>query len=285
MKPSTFPDQNQHKQPGLETKMSPEPEVIREDYKGSHKLKDKIAIITGGDSGIGRAVAVHFAREDARGLAIIYLDEKEDALETRNMAEAEGVPCMLIQGDIRNKVFCQNAIQQTVEEFGKLDILVNNAAVHYPEDSLQEISTDDLVRTFETNVFSMFYLTQEALKYMEDGARIINTTSVVAYRGSTHLIDYAATKGAITSFTRSLAGNLAKNNRNILVNAVAPGPIWTPLIPAAFDDVTEFGSNQPLGRAGQPSEVAPAYVYLASADNSYMTGQVMHINGGEIVGG
>ncbi len=281
MKPNQFPPQKQDRQPGFEYEMNPKPEVIKDNYKGSEKLKGKVALITGGDSGIGRATAVHFAREGA-SIAIAYLNEHEDAEETCRMIEEEGAECLHLYGDIRDKGFCAKLVALTINKYGKLDVLVNNAGVHYPEDSIKEISADNLVKTFETNVFAMFYLCQEALKYMEKGARIINTTSVTSYRGSAHLIDYAATKGAITSFTRSLALNLA--SKKILVNAVAPGPIWTPLIPASFDGISDFGQKEPLGRAGQPSEVAPAYVYLASEDSSYITGQVIHVNGGEIVG-
>lgn len=283
MKTDKLPPQHQERQPGFEYEMNPLPEVIKKDYKGSDKLKGKVALITGGDSGIGRAIAVHFAREGA-SIAIAYLDEHKDAEDTCKMIEQEGVKCLMLYGDIRDKGFCAELVARTLSEFKQLDILVNNAAVHYPEESIGEISSDNLVKTFETNVFAMFYICQEALKYLKNGARIINTTSVTSYRGSSHLIDYAATKGAITSFTRSLALNLA--SKNILVNAVAPGPIWTPLIPASFDkeEVSKFGQDEPLGRPGQPSEVAPAYVYLASQDSSYTTGQVIHVNGGEIVG-
>lgn len=282
MKPTKFPEQSQSRQPGIESEMEPEPEIIRDGYKGSEKLRGKVALITGGDSGIGRAVAVHFAREGA-DVAIVYLNEDEDANSTKEMVVAEGQICLLIPGDIRDRQFCKKAVNQTVDELGQLDILVNNAAMHYPEDSIQDISYENLTKTFETNIYSMFHFAQEALRHMKHGARIINTTSVTGYRGSEHLIDYASTKGAIMAFTRSLAKNLAP--KGILVNGVAPGPIWTPLIPASFDSVSDFGSDTPLGRAGQPSEVAPAYVYLASEDSSYMTGQVLHINGGEIVGG
>ncbi len=282
MKPTKFPEQSQSQQPGIEAEMDPEPEIIREGYKGSDKLKGKVALITGGDSGIGRAVAVHFAREGA-DVAVVYLNEDDDARKTREMVEAEGQKCVLIPGDIRDKQFCLEAVHKVVERLGKLDILVNNAAVQYPEDALQDITDEHLARTFETNIYSMFHFTREALNFIKKGGRIINTTSVTGYRGSEHLIDYASTKGAIMSFTRSLAKNLAP--KGILVNGVAPGPIWTPLIPSTFHSVSDFGGDTPMGRAGQPSEVAPAYVYLASEDSSYMTGQVLHINGGEVVGG
>lgn len=262
--------------------MHPEPEVIRKDYKGMGRLKDKVALITGGDSGIGRAVAVHFAREGA-DVAIAYLEEDTDAKETCKMVESEGRKCLLLRGDLKDSAFCKKIVADTAKKFGRLDILVNNAAVQFPKNELTEISDEQVRKTFQTNIFSMFTLTREALAYLKEGSRIINTTSVTAYRGSHHLIDYSSTKGAITSFTRSLAKNLAK--KKILVNGVAPGPIWTPLIPSTFEKVAEFGKDTPLGRAGQPSEVAPAYVFLASEDASYITGQILHINGGEVVGG
>ncbi|GAB1403846.1 SDR family oxidoreductase [Lentimicrobium sp.] len=268
--------------PGKQSKMKPEPEVIRKNYQGSDKLKNRVAFITGGDSGIGRSVAVYFAREGA-DIAIVYDQEQEDADKTRELVEKEGRKCMLIQGDLKNEVFCNEAIKRCMNEYGKINILVNNAAVQFPRDDIRQISNDQLRLTFETNIFPYFLIVQEALKHLHEGDTIINTTSVTAYRGSAHLLDYSATKGAIVSFTRSLAMNLAE--KNIRVNAVAPGPIWTPLIVATFDDVTDFGNDTPMGRAGQPSEVAPAYVFLASEDSSFITGQVIHVNGGEIVGG
>ncbi len=278
-----FPEQTQKEQPGSEELMMPQPEVMRESYTPSGKLDGKVAIITGGDSGIGRAVAVHFAAEGAK-VAIVYYDEDQDAEDTRAMVENdwEG-ECLLLRGDIKEKAFCQKAIHEVIEKFGKINIVINNAAVQFPEDSLQGISEEHLLDTFNTNIISFFYMSQLALPHMRKGDRIINTTSVTAYRGSESLIDYSATKGAIVSFTRALSKNLAPSG--ILVNGVAPGPIWTPLIPATFDDVTKFGADTPLGRAGQPSEVAPAYVFLASEDSSYITGQIIHINGGEVVGG
>lgn len=276
-KPKQFTDQKQ-KLPGKENKMKPEPETIRRNYLGSGKLFNKAAIITGGDSGIGRAIAVHYAKEGA-DCVIIYLNEKDDAIGTKKLVEKEGRKCFLIEGDISDKEFSENAVKQAYSELGKINILVNNAGVHFPADDLEEIDLNLMEKTFRTNIFSMFYLTKIALDYLNEGDCIINTTSITGFRGSSHLLDYASTKGAINAFTRSLASNLAK--RKIRVNAVAPGPIWTPLIVASFDDVTEFGKKTPLGRAGQPSEVAPAYVFLASEDASYITGHTIHINGGD----
>jgi NAD(P)-dependent dehydrogenase (short-subunit alcohol dehydrogenase family) len=276
-KPAKFKDQKQ-KPPGKESKMIPEPEIIRQNYLGSGKLFNKVAVITGGDSGIGRAIAVHYAKEGA-DCAIIYLKEREDALKTKKMVEEDGRKCLLIEGDISNKTFAQNAVKKAYNEFGKLNILINNAGVQFPADDIEEIDLDLMEKTFRTNIFSMFYLTKEALEFLKEGDCIINTTSVTGFRGSSHLLDYSSTKGAINAFTRSLATNLAQ--RKIRVNAVAPGPIWTPLIVSTFDDVTEFGKKTPLGRAGQPSEVAPAYVFLASEDSSYITGHTIHINGGD----
>lgn len=282
-KPDSVPAQKQEKQPGDEYKMTPQPEYIRDNYKGSDKLKGKVALITGGDSGIGRAIAVHFAREGA-DVAIVYLNEDKDAKDTRGLVEKEGRKCIILSGDIGDEAFCKKTVEQTVKELGKLDILVNNAAEQHEQNDLRDISKEQLQRTFQTNIFSMFYMTKAALEHMQEGSAIVNSTSVTSYRGSHHLMDYASTKGAITAFTRSLSQNLAE--KNIRVNAVAPGPIWTPLIPASFDEdkVKEFGQNVPLKRPGQPSEVAPAYVFLASEDGSYMTGQVLHVNGGEQVG-
>lgn len=280
-KPKEFTNQEQ-KQPGEEHKMNPEPEIIRKNYKGSEKLKGKTALITGGDSGIGRSVAVHFAMEGAN-VAIVYLSEDKDALETQKLVQKAGGECLIIEGDLKGEEFCRKMVAETVKKFGNLNILVNNAAMQFPKDNPEDISSNQLHKTFETNIYPYFYTVQEALKHLKDGDCIINTTSVTAYRGSTHLLDYSSTKGAIVAFTRSLSKMLAK--KNIRVNGVAPGPIWTPLIPATFDDVSDFGQKVPMGRAGQPSEVAPAYVYLACEDSSYVTGQVIHVNGGEIVGG
>ena len=282
-KPKDLPKQEQKKQPGKEQKMHPEPEVIRKNYKGSGKLKGKVALITGGDSGIGRSVAVHFAKEGAK-VAIVYLNEDEDALKTKEMVEKSGSECLVIEGDLREEKFCKKIVQDTVKKLGGLNILVNNAAMQFPKERPEEVTSSQVRKTFETNIYPYFFTVNEALKHLKDGDSIINTTSVTAYRGSEHLLDYSSTKGAITSFTRSLSKMLAE--RNIRVNGVAPGPIWTPLIPATFDDehVAEFGKKVPMGRPGQPSEVAPAYVFLASQDSSYITGQIIHVNGGEIVG-
>lgn len=281
-KPEEFPRQKQS-QPGKEYKMDPEPEIIRDSYRGSEKLKGQVALITGGDSGIGRSVAVHFAREGA-DVAIVYLKEDEDARETRDLVEKEGQKCLILEGDLKNEDFCKTLVQKCVSELGKLDILVNNAAVQFPTTDIEKISSKQLHETFETNIYPYFYVLKEALKFLKEGSKIINTTSVTSYRGSEHLLDYSSTKGAITSFTRSLSKMLV--DKKIRVNAVAPGPIWTPLIPASFskEHVQEFGKKVPMGRAGQPSEVGPAYVFLAAEDSSYITGQVIHVNGGEIIG-
>lgn len=247
-------------------------------------LKDRAALITGGDSGIGRAVAVAFARAGA-DVAIAYLNEHPDARTTQEMVEAHGRRCLLLPGDLGRAALCKRVVERTVRAFGRLDIVVNNAAVHYPQPRLEDIDRAQLERTFRTNVFSYFEITRAALPHMKEGGRIINTTSVTAYRGSGHLIDYSATKGAIVSFTRSLSAALV--DRGILVNAVAPGPVWTPLIPSSFKakKVADFGSEVPLARAAQPAEIAPCYLFLASEASSMMTGQVLHPNGGEIVNG
>lgn len=281
---SGFPQQHQNRQPGIEAEMNPLPLVIKENYKSAGKLKDKIALITGGDSGIGRAVAVHFAKEGA-DVAIVYLDEETDAQETRKLVEQEGRHCLLLSGDVGDEDFCNQSVERTVKQFGKLDILVNNAAEQHVQTKLEDLSASQLERTFRTNVFAYFYFAKAALPYLKRGSTIINTASVTAYEGHEQLMDYASTKGAIVTFTRSLSQNLA--GQGIRVNGVAPGPIWTPLIPASFSGqhVAEFGKNTPLGRAGQPAEVAPAYVYLASDESAYMTGQMLHINGGKIVNG
>jgi NAD(P)-dependent dehydrogenase (short-subunit alcohol dehydrogenase family) len=278
------PPQEQDRQPGLESVMQPQP--ISEDHRngGCRKMEGKVALITGGDSGIGRAASIAFAKEGA-DVAIIYLNEHEDAEETRRQVEQEGRQCLLIAGDVGDEAFCLNAVQRTIDRLSRLDVLVNNAAEQHPQDSIENISAEQLERTFRTNIYSYFFMTKAALKYLGQGSSIINTTSVTAYRGSSHLLDYSATKGAIVAFTRSLSQSLAE--KGIRVNAVAPGPIWTPLIPSTFpaDRVAKFGSDVPLGRAGEPEEVAPSYVFLASDDSSYMTGQVLHPNGGEVING
>ena len=282
METKNFAKQKQE-QPGKETEMVPQPEFIRQNYKGSDKLLNKIALITGGDSGIGRSVAIHFAREGAN-IAIVYYDEKQDAKETKRLIEKEGRECLLLHGDLKNEDFCKKIVADTVEKFGSLNILVNNAAMQFPKDDLKNITDDQLKLTFETNIYPFFYTTQEALKTLKDGDCIINTASITAYQGSPHLVDYSSTKGAIVAFTRSIAGQLVE--KGIRVNGVAPGPIWTPLIPSSFDEeeTAKFGKDTPMKRPGQPSEIGPAYVFLASEDSSYMTGQMIHINGGEFVG-
>ncbi|MDP9291434.1 MAG: SDR family oxidoreductase [Verrucomicrobiota bacterium] len=283
-KKATRPAQHQSRQPGLEGKMKPRPQAVDSTYRGSGKLDGKVALITGGDSGIGRAVAVLFAREGAH-VAIVYLNEHKDARETKRLVETEGKRCELIAGDVGSEKFCVRAVERTVRALGKLDILVNNAAEQHPQKSIADITSRQLERTFRTNIFSYFYFCKAALDYLPKGSAIINTTSVTAYRGSPELLDYSATKGAIVAFTRSLSHALVE--KGIRVNGVAPGPIWTPLIPSTFPakKAAEFGSDVPLGRAGEPTEVAPSYVFLASDDASYFTGQILHPNGGEIVNG
>lgn len=283
-KATARPPQHQAQRPGKEAKMAPRPQVVRADYRGSGKLGGKVGLISGGDSGIGRAVAVLFAREGA-DVAVTYLNEHDDAKETQRLVEAEGRRCVLYPGDVGDEHICQRIVEDTVHQLGRLDILVNNAAEQHPQESIQRITTEQLLRTFRTNMFAQFFLTKAALKHFSPGATIINTTSVTAYRGNPQLLDYSASKGAIVSFTRSLSKALA--TKGIRVNGVAPGPIWTPLIPSTFPaaDVAQFGKDVPLGRAGEPMEVAPCYVFLASADSSYMSGQILHPNGGEVVNG
>ena len=282
--PTTVPPETQARQPGSEAQMHLAPIVIRDGYRGSGKLEGKVALVTGGDSGIGRAVAVHFAREGA-DVAVVYLDEHEDAQATQTMLEGEGRRCVLIAGDIGDQAFCRQAVEHTVQALGGLNILVNNAAEQHPQEEITDITPEQLERTFRTNIFGMFYLVQAALSHLKRGDVIINTTSVTAYKGSPQLLDYSSTKGAIVAFTRSLSGNLA--GRGVRVNAVAPGPIWTPLIPSTFDEqrVHDHGKATPLQRVGQPAEVAPAYVFLACDDSAYISGQVIHPNGGEVVNG
>lgn len=277
-----FPPQEQHRQPGIEAKMTPRPAAEDVQYRGSGKLRDKVAIMTGGDSGIGRAVAIAFAKEGA-DVAVLYLDEHQDAQETRRQVEEEGRRCLLIAGDVGDEAYCQQAVEQTVRELGRLDCLVNNAAEQHETKTLDDISAEEIDRTFRTNIYSYFYMAKHAVKHLKQGSTIINTTSVTAYRGSPHLLVYSATKGAIVTFTRSLSGMLVA--QGIRVNGVAPGPVWTPLIPASFpaDEVASFGTDVPMGRPGQPLEIAPCYVFLASEDSSYMTGQILHPNGGELI--
>jgi NAD(P)-dependent dehydrogenase (short-subunit alcohol dehydrogenase family) len=264
--------------------MKPLPQAEKFTYAGSGKLKDKVALITGGDSGIGRAAAIAFAKEGAH-LVIVYLNEHADARETKRQVEQEKRNCLTIAGDIGDEKFCRRVVKRTMKEFQRVDVLVNNAAVQYPQKDIQKITARQLEKTFRTNIFSFFFMTKAVLPHLKKGSSIINTTSVTAYRGSEYLLDYSSTKGAIVAFTRSLAINLAP--RKIRVNGVAPGPIWTPLIPATFDPqhVAKFGSDVPLKRAGEPAEVAPCFVFLASEDASYMTGQVLHPNGGEVING
>ncbi|HMS33691.1 MAG TPA: SDR family oxidoreductase [Ignavibacteria bacterium] len=282
LKKKVRPPVTQKSQPGLEFKMDPRPEFTG--VKMVKRLFNKTALITGGDSGIGRAVAVAFAREGCN-VVIIYLNEHKDADRTKFEIEKYGQKCILIPGDIRNEKFCRTSVNMVFRKFNRLDILVNNAAVQFPQASIENISVKQLHQTFETNIFSYFYFTKASLKYMKEGSVVINTTSVTAYRGSPELIDYSSTKGAIVSFTRSLSASLTE--KGIRVNAVAPGPVWTPLIPSTFESkkVSTFGTDVPMGKAAQPEDIAPCFVFLASDESKFISGQVLHPNGGEIVNG
>lgn len=280
--PITFPKQHQDIQPGMEYKMEPLPIFDNPNYIPSDKLKNKVVIISGGDSGIGRAISLLFAKEGA-DIVICYFNEHEDANYTKRLVENCGRKCLLIPGDLRDPDLSTYITKVTISKFGKIDVLINNCGVQFPQNSILDISNKQLKDTFETNVFSFFYLTKAVLPYLNSNSSIINTTSITAFDGKKNLIDYSATKGAITVFTKSLALSLA--DKKIRVNAVAPGPIWTPLIPSSFneDEVEIFGTDVPLKRAGQPFELAPAYLYLASDDSKYVTGQILHVNGGSIV--
>lgn len=280
--PTEQPPQQQDHRPGIESEMTPRPVAEDPSYHGSGKLSGKVALITGGDSGIGRAVAIAFAKEGADSL-ISYLNEHDDARETVRLVEEHGRRALAVPGDIGQESFCRELVEKTVQEFGHLDILVNNAAEQHPQESIEDITEQQLERTFRTNIFAMFFLTRAALPHLKERSTIVNTTSVTAFRGSPKLLDYSSTKGAIVAFTRSLALSLAE--KGIRVNSVAPGPIWTPLIPSTFppEKVANFGKDTALGRAGQPEEVANCFVFLASDDSSYITGQTLHPNGGEVV--
>jgi NAD(P)-dependent dehydrogenase (short-subunit alcohol dehydrogenase family) len=279
--PKNIPPQHQDRQPGVEAEMTPAP-VYDNDDPGLGRLKGKVAIITGGDSGIGRAVAVQFAKEGAE-VAIAYLDETEDAEETAEALRKYGKEALLIPADVSQETECKLIVDQTVERFGKIDIVVNNAAVQYEQKNLEDIAADQLEHTFKVNIFAHFYVSKYALPHMKEGSVIINTASITAYRGNPSLIDYSSTKGAIVAFTRSLSQALA--DRGIRVNAVAPGPVWTPLIPASFDEekVSEFGKDTKMKRPAQPVEIAPCYVFLASKESAFITGQVLHPNGGTVI--
>jgi NAD(P)-dependent dehydrogenase (short-subunit alcohol dehydrogenase family) len=285
-RPTALPAQHQKSRPGREKSLKPRSHADKPEARGADKLKDKVAIITGADSGIGRAVATAFAREGA-DVVVVYLaaTEDADAKETQRLVRTKGREAHLIRGDIGSKAFCKKVVEETIKVFGHLDILVNNAAEQHPQEKLEDITEKQLVRTFRTNIFAQFFLAQFALKYLPEGGAIVNTTSVTAYHGNKTLLDYSSTKGAIVSFTRSLSQALVE--RKIRVNAVAPGPIWTPLIASTFppERIKKFGKDTPMGRPGQPEEVAPSYVFLASDDASYITGQILHPNGGNIING
>ncbi|MGM9987694.1 MAG: SDR family oxidoreductase [Bacillaceae bacterium] len=280
--PLTFPPQQQYRQPGLEYLMEPRPIYDNPNYIGTGKMKDRVAIISGGDSGIGRAVAVAFAKEGA-DVVIAYYDEHQDAIETKQVVENLGRRCLLIPGDLRKKENCQHVVKATLDSFGKVDVLVNNIAVQFVQTNFLDISEEQLTNTFDTNIISFFHMTKAALPFMPSGSSIVNTASVTAYVGEKDMIDYSATKGAIVSYTRALANNLV--DQGIRVNAVAPGPFWTPLQPASqpVEVIKTFGAETPMKRAGQPYELAPVYVLLASDDGSYITGQTIHVNGGQMV--
>lgn len=284
MADSPLPPQQQSLQPGRESAMEPQPASSMAKYRAATKLHGKVALISGGDSGIGRAVAVGFAKEGA-DVGIIYLDEHDDASETFRLVEAEGQRGLLIPGDVGNSDFCREAARQMVAMFGRIDILLNNAGEQHLVEKLEELSDEQIERTFRTNIFSQFFLTRAVLPHMPEGGAIVNTTSVTAYQGNPALLDYSATKGAIVAFTRALSNQLMQ--RGIRVNGVAPGPIWTPLIPASYpaEMAAQHGTKAPMGRPGQPDEVAPCYIFLASADASYMSGQILHPNGGSVVNG
>ena len=283
--PIAFPAQRQDVQPGMEYPMNPAPIFDYSGYRACGKLQEKNALITGGDSGIGRAVAVAFAREGAN-VAIAYLNERRDALETQKVIGQYGGNCLLLEADLRNEQECRQVVEYAAQQFGGLQVLVNNCGVQYTQQRIEDISAEQLHNTFATNIYSFFYITKAALPYMKAGDSIVNTASIVAFQGAEDLIDYSATKGAIVSFSRSLARNLA--DRGIRVNAVAPGPFWTPLQPAAGsqppEKIESFGLDTLMKRAGQPFEIAPAYVYLACDDSFYVTGQILHVNGGQWIG-